>query len=174
MKSFLLASATLALSASLSFGDDSCNPHPLRPDGRMNCVLQMEGALMKASLDNSLAQQSARIEAARRRYWALSPSSPQFNQAEKDFYVLLRQKDAFYLAMSTSLSLNILFVKAGNALAALSGDTSVTDLNKIPDTLDGGIRPYARPLFARWVAALRRREDKEPPRETRRRMLRWP
>ena len=160
MKSFLLASATLALSASLSFGDDSCNPHPLRPDGRMNCVLQMEGALMKASLDNSLAQQSARIEAARRRYWALSPSSPQFNQAEKDFYVLLRQKDAFYLAMSTSLSLNILFVKAGNALAALSGDTSVTDLNKIPDTLDGGIRPYARPLFARWVAALRRREDK--------------
>ena len=38
MKSFLLASATLVLSASLAFGDDPCNPHPLRPDGRKNCL----------------------------------------------------------------------------------------------------------------------------------------
>ena len=45
MKSFLLVSATLVLSASLAFGDDPCNPHPLRPDGRKNCLLQVEPRL---------------------------------------------------------------------------------------------------------------------------------
>ena len=159
MKRFLLVSATLVLSASLAFADDPCNPHPLRPDGRPGCLVKVESALLKGAMDNSLAQQSAKIEAARQRYYALSPKSPEFSQAEKDFFDLLRAKDVFYLGMSTNLSLNIVFVKAGNALAALGGDTSVTGLNKIPNTLDGGIRPYARPLFARWVAALRRRED---------------
>src|SRR5580692_9006190 len=130
MKSFLLASSTLALSASLAFADDPCNPHPLRPDSRVNCVLPID----KAAMSSSLLQQSAKIEAARRRYYALSPKSPEFAQAEKDFYSLLQAKDAFYLGMSTSLTLNLVFVKAGNALAALGGDTSVTDLNKIPDT----------------------------------------
>ena len=51
MKSFLLASATLVLSASLAFGDDPCNPHPLRPDGQTNCLLKIESALLKSAMD---------------------------------------------------------------------------------------------------------------------------
>jgi hypothetical protein len=162
MKSFLLASATLVLSASLAFGDDPCNLHPLRPDGRKNCM-EMGAALLKSSLDNVFAKDNAKIEAARKRYYALWPNGAGIDQAEDDFLRALRQKDAYYLAMSTSMAMNLVFVKAGNALAALGGDNSLKDLNKIPDKMDGGIRPYARPLFARWVAALRRAEDKKPP-----------
>ena len=61
------------------------------------------------------------------------------------------------------MAMNMMLVKAGNALAILGGDTSLKDLNKIPDNMDGGIRPYARPLFARWVAAMRRAEDNKAP-----------
>ena len=162
MKSFLLASATLLLSASLAFGDDPCNLHPLRPDGRRNC-LQIGAALLKTSLDDVFAKDSTKIEAARKRYFALWPDGPGIDQAEEDFLRAMRQKDAYYLALSTSTVMNIVFVKAGNALAILGGDNALKDLNKVPDNLDGGIRPYARPLFARWVAALRRAEDKKPP-----------
>jgi hypothetical protein len=35
------------------------------------------------------------------------------------------------------------------------------DLKKFPNNLDGGIRPYAFPLFAAWVNALRRAEGRE-------------
>ena len=38
MKSFLLVSATLVLSASLAFGDELCNPDAFRPDGRKSCL----------------------------------------------------------------------------------------------------------------------------------------
>jgi hypothetical protein len=160
MKSFLLASVTLVLSASLVFAADPCNPHPLRPDGRNTC-LEVGAALLKASMDDVFLKDNAKIEAARRRYFALWPSGPGIDQAERDFLRALRQKDAYYLAMSTSMTMNALFVKAGNALAILGGDTSLTDLNKVPNNLDGGIRPYAKPLFARWVAAMRRAEDKK-------------
>ena len=161
MRRLLLAFATLILGATPAFGDDPCNPHPLRPDGRNNC-LQTGAAILKASLDDTFAKDNARIEAARRRYFALWPNKPGIDQAEEDFLRALRQKDAYYLAMSTSMTMNLVFVKAGNALAALGGDTSLNDLNKVPDTIDGGIRPYAKPLFARWVAAMRRAEDKKP------------
>jgi hypothetical protein len=162
MKSFLLASATLVLSASLAFGDDPCNLHPLRPDGRKNC-LEIGAAVLKTSMDDMFAKDSAKIDAARKRYFALWPNGPGIDQAERDFLRALRQKDAYYLALSTSTVMNMVLVKAGNALAVLGGDSSLKDLNKVPDNMDGGIRPYARPLFARWVAAMRRAEDKKAP-----------
>jgi hypothetical protein len=162
MKAFLLASATLVLSASLLFGADPCNQHPLRPDGQTNCLLRLESGILKASMDDVFAKDSAKIEAARRRYFALWPNSAGIDQAEEDFLRALRQKDAYYLALSTSTVMNSVFVKAGNALAILGGDTSLNDLNKVPNNMDGGIRPYAKPLFARWVAAMRRAEDKKP------------
>ena len=162
MKSFLLAFATLVLSASLAFGDDPCNLHPLRPDGRKNC-LEIGAAVLKTSMDDMFAKDSAKIEAARKRYFALWPNRPGIDQAERDFLRALRQKDAYYLALSSSTVMNMVFVKAGNALAVLGGDSSLKDLNKVPDNMDGGIRPYARPLFARWVAAMRRAEDKKAP-----------
>ena len=163
MKSFLLASATLVLSASLAFGEDPCNQHALRPDGQTNCLLKIESALLKSAMDGPFAQQSAKIEAARRRYFALWPNGPGIEQAERDFIRALRQKDTYYLALSSSMAMNMMLVKAGNALAILGGDTSLKDLNKVPDNMDGGIRPYARPLFARWVAAMRRAEDNKAP-----------
>jgi hypothetical protein len=162
MKSFLLASATLILSASAALGDDPCNLHPLRPDGRKNC-LEIGAAVLKASMDDMFAKDSAKIDAARKRYFALWPNGPGIDQAERDFLRALRQKDAYYLALSTSAVMNTVFVKAGNALAVLGGDSSLKDLDKVPDNMDGGIRPYARPLFARWVAAMRRAEDKKAP-----------
>src|SRR5579872_524677 len=160
MKSFLLASATLVLNAFPVFADDPCNLHPFRPDGRKSC-LEIGAALLKSSMDDVFAKDSAKIEAARKRYFALWPDSPGVDQAELDFKRALRQKDAYYLALSTSMVLNMAIVKAGNALAVLGGDTSLNDLNRIPDNMDGGIRPYARPLFARWVAAMRRAEDRK-------------
>ena len=163
MKSFLLASAMLALSASLALGDDPCNAHPLRPDGRTNCVLKIEAALLKSAMDSSIAQQGAKVDAARKRYFALWPNGPGIDQAETDFMRALREKDAYYLSLSSSMALNMVVVKAGNALAILGGDTSLNDLNKIPDNMDGGIWPYAKPLFARWIAAMRRAEDNKPP-----------
>jgi len=162
MKCFLLASATLVLCASIVFGQDPCNPHPLRPDGR-NACLQIGAALLKASMDDVFAKDSAKIEAARRRYYSLWPNRPGIDQAEEDFLRALRQKDAYYLALSTSSAMNLALVKAGNALAILGGDSDLKDLNKIPDNMDGGIRPYAKPLFARWIAAMKRAEDKKPP-----------
>ncbi len=161
MKSILLASATLFLSASFAFGQDPCNQHPLRPDGRNNC-LETGAAILKASLDDVFGKDTAKIEAARKRYFALWPNGAGIDQAERDFLRALRQKDAYYLAMSTSTVMNNVFVKAGNALAILGGDSDLKDLNKVPDNVDGGIRPYAKPLFARWVAAMRRAEDKKP------------
>jgi hypothetical protein len=162
MNSFLLASATLVLGASAAFGAGLCNPDVFRPDGRVSCVA-LEAGAVKAAMDYSIDQESAKIDAARKRYWALSPKTPGYDKALQDYADALREKDSYYLALSTSRTMNLYFVKAGNALAALSGDTSITDLNKIPDNLDGGLRPYARPLFARWVAALRRNEEKRPP-----------
>ncbi len=162
MKSVLLASATLVLSASLAFGQDPCNQHPLRPDGRNNC-LEIGAAILKASLDDVFGKDTAKIEAARKRYFALWPNGAGIDQAERDFLRALRQKDSYYLAMSTSTVMNNVFVKAGNALAILGGDSDLKDLNKVPDNVDGGIRPYAKPLFARWVAAMRRAEDKKAP-----------
>jgi hypothetical protein len=161
MKTFLLA-ATLLLSASLVLADDPCNKHALRPDGGTACLLRIEGGILKAGMDDMFAKDSAKIEAARRRYFALWPNGPGIDQAEEDFLRALRQKDAYYLALSTSTAMNLAFVKAGNALAILGGDTSLNDLNKVPNNMDGGIRPYAKPLFARWIAALRRAEDKKP------------
>ncbi|HEY3840282.1 MAG TPA: hypothetical protein VGL72_27100 [Bryobacteraceae bacterium] len=160
MKSFLLASAMLVLGASLAFGDGPCNPHPLRPDGRDGC-LQIGASVLKASMDDMFARDSAKIDAARKHYFALWPNGPGIDQAEDDFLRAMRQKDSYYLALSTSMAMNLALVKAGNALAILGGDTSLNDLNKVPDNMDGGIRPYAKPLFARWVAAMRRAEDKK-------------
>jgi len=161
MKSFLLASTVLVLSAPFAFADDPCNLHPLRPDGRKNCM-EIGAAVLKSSMDDMFAKDSAKIDAARKRYFALWPSGPGIDQVERDFLRALRQKDAYYLALSTSTAMNMVFVKAGNALAVLGGDNSLKDLNKVPDNMDGGIRPYARPLFARWIAAMRRAEDKKP------------
>ena len=75
MKSFLLASATLVLSGSLTFGAGPCNPDAFRPDGRVSCLAAEAGAV-KVSIDYTMAQESAKIDAARKRYWALSPNKP--------------------------------------------------------------------------------------------------
>jgi hypothetical protein len=98
---------------------------------------------------------------ARRKelYWGwFVPNNIRFNGLS-----LPAALNSYYLAMSTSTVMNNVFVKAGNALAILGGDSDLKDLNKVPDNVDGGIRPYAKPLFARWVAAMRRAEDKKAP-----------
>src|SRR5690348_11559893 len=109
MKNFLLVSALL-LSASLVFAQDPCNPHPLRPDGR-NICLEGTAALLKTSMDDVFAKDSAKIEAARKRYFALWPNGAGIDQAERDFLRAMRQKDAYYLALSTSSTMNLVFVK---------------------------------------------------------------
>lgn len=161
MRSVLLSGALVMVSAFPAIAQGPCNAHPLRPDGRNTC-LETAANLLKGSMDDVFTEDNAKIEAARKRYYALWPDRPGIDQAERDFVRALRQKDAYYLALATSKTMNLVFVKAGNALAALGGDTSLRDLDKVPDNMDGGIRPYAKPLFARWVAAMRRAEDKKP------------
>ena len=161
MRSVLLAGALAMASIVPGIAQGPCNAHPLRPDARNTC-LEAAANLLKAGMDDVFAQDNAKIEAERKRYYALWPDRPGIDQAERDFLRGLRQKDAYYLALATSQTMNMVFVKAGNALAALGGDTSLRDLDRVPDNMDGGIRPYAKPLFARWVAAMRRAEDKKP------------
>ena len=63
---------------------------PLQSDtrsGRMagkNC-LEIGAAVLKASLDDVFAKDNAKIEAARKRYFALWPNGPGIDQAERDF-----------------------------------------------------------------------------------------
>jgi hypothetical protein len=162
MANLRLVSAMLLI-AIRCFGQ--CNPHPLHPDGREPCPTiadQLSKAFDAArDFNNKVAQLNTTIAAARRRYWAAFPNGPDLNAAEKEFMNALWTKDMYYMLFAIQQGMTGDGPKMANAIAAMGGDTSVQSINKFPTNVDGGIRPYAFPLFANWVTALRRSEGRE-------------
>jgi len=161
MANLRLVSAIL-LTSIRCFGQ--CNPHPLHPDGRDPCPTiadQLSKAFDAArDFNNKVAELNATIAAARRRYWAAFPNGPELNAAEKDFMNALWTKDMYYMLFAIQQGITGDASKMANAIAITGGDLSQS-LNKFPTNVDGGIKPYAFPLFANWVGALRRSEGRE-------------
>ena len=60
-------------------------------------------------MDDVFAQESAKIDAARKRYFALWPNGPGIDQAEETSCGLFGEKDTYYLALSTSTAMNTVF-----------------------------------------------------------------
>jgi hypothetical protein len=161
MANLRLVSA-IFLTAIRSFGQ--CNPHPLHPDGREPCPT-IAGQLSKAfdaatDFNDKVAELNATIDAARRRYWAAFPNGPEVNTAEKEFMNALSDKDMYYMLFTIQQGMTGDATKVPNAIAITGGDFSQS-VNKFPTNVDGGIKPYAFPLFANWVNALRRSEGRE-------------
>ena len=164
MLSFRWFTLVLVLGAAHCFGE--CNPHPTVPNEWPPCDTAA-GALAKAgqaALDGN-GQLNTLIDPARRRYWAAVPNGPGLDAAEKEFRNLLWGKDMYYMMLAIHQGITGDVAKLANVMGIIMfGDTSaqnLNNLNKFPTNLDGGIRPYAFPLFAAWVNALRRSEGRE-------------
>src|ERR1035437_2698370 len=164
MLSFRWFTLVLVLGAAHCFGE--CNPHPTVPNEWPPCDTAA-GALAKAgqaALDGN-GQLNTLIDPARRRYLAAGPNCPGLDAAEKEFRNLLWGKDMYYMMLAIHQGITGDVAKLANVMGIIMfGDTSaqnLNNLNKFPTNLDGGIRPYAFPLFAAWVNALRRSEGRE-------------
>ncbi|HEX3747878.1 MAG TPA: hypothetical protein VHW09_28280 [Bryobacteraceae bacterium] len=142
-----------------------CNPHPFRPDGREPCAtiadLGVQALNAAADFNAKTADLNRVVEQARQRYWVLYPSAPGVDAAEKAFVGALETKDLFYAMFTLQQGMGGDVTKMANAIAVTGGDRSITSLDKFPTMVDGGIRPYAFPLFAAWINALRRSEGRE-------------
>ncbi len=114
-----------------------CDPryHWLTPS---NCQSLIEHVGQEiAALRGDIAQQSARIAAARRRFWATYPDKPGAAAARDEFGKMMYDKDAYYV-----------WIAVTNALGGAKG----ADL--IGGKMDGGISQSASPEFDDWTKAI--------------------
>jgi hypothetical protein len=159
-----LFSVALLASAAACFGQP-CNPHPLRPNLLPPCpsLLERLGEAAEAGKEfNAKVEDLNReIDAARKRFWKAFPNGPDFNAAEAAFLKALWSKDMYYLMFALPEGMNSRVSRQPNVIGMLGGLISPADIDKFPTNVDNGIRPYARPLFAGWVNALRRVEGRE-------------
>lgn len=137
-----------------------CNPNPLRPSLAAPCPTIM-GQVSKAidamrDFQRESAKATAAIQAARRAYWSVFPDGPGVKEAELRFLDLLLQKDFIYMNYALPLGMNDPVVQMANL-----GMMDIDNMGKFPRNVDDGIRPYAFPLFANWVNALRRSQGRE-------------
>ncbi len=163
MTRFRFLFALFFLSAAAAFAQ--CNPHPTVPDGRDPCP-SIADQLAKAGLaaidfNNKVAALNDVIEQARRRYWAAYPNGPGLDAAEVEFQNALWTKDMFYMMFAVHQGMTGDMAKMANAIRVTGGDLSVKSIDQFPTNVDNGIRPYAMPLFAAWVNALRRSDGRE-------------
>ncbi|MFN8006020.1 MAG: hypothetical protein U0V70_03105 [Terriglobia bacterium] len=166
---FLCLAVTLA-SAANGFGQ--CNPNPFKPDLRPPCstIADRLTQAHEAAKDyvRAVDELNKMISSARSRYWKTFPDGPGSKEAEMAFADALWQKDIYYLQLSLIEGVDgrapILtnfadMMGGGNVLLdAISGGDAY---KKFPTNVDGGIRPYAFPLFVAWAKALRRAEGRE-------------
>jgi hypothetical protein len=162
----LIALVVLLLSlagAANCFGQ--CNPDPFKWSMLPHCASIMDrlGQAASAAKDfnNQVAQLNSEIGDARDKYWKRYPDKPGYEQAELAFYEGLWNKDMYYLIFTLPAGMNDRVTRQPNIMGLLGGMVSPEDINKFPTNVDGGIRPYAFPLFANWVNALRRAEGRE-------------
>lgn len=162
--SIVLAGLFLSLAgAPECFGQ--CNPDPFKPNLLPPCPTIMDRLSQAAdaarSFNNQVAQLNSEIGDARVKYWKRYPDKPGYEEAELAFYKELWNKDMYYLMFALPAGMNDRVTRMPNVIGLLNGSVSPEDMSKFPTNADGGIRPYAFPLFANWVNALRRAEGRE-------------
>jgi hypothetical protein len=142
-----------------------CNPHPSKPNWLPPCAsfgYSLSQAIDAANEINKLtAILNHDIGDARRNLWRLYPDKPGFEAAELEFYKQLLEKDLYYLMFALQGGMSDRATRMPNVVGLLNGSVAPEDLDKFPKTVDGGIKPFAFPLFAAWVDALRRAEGRE-------------
>lgn len=159
----LLYLLTNIVSAADCFGQ--CNPHPTKPNMLPPCPSIMDSLSKAIDAANEINKQTALlnqdIDGARRNVWRLYPDKPGFEVAELAFYKQLSEKDLYYLMFALQGGMNDRVTRMPNVVGLLNGSVAPEDLDKFPKTVDGGIKPFAFPLFVAWVNALRRAEGRE-------------
>jgi len=157
MKSIRFLLIALPLLSSNLFGQ--CNPHPMKPSLLPPCatILDKLSEAMDAmqEFQRLSAKATKEIGDARARYWNLFPDRPGVDEAELAYLKQLRDKDLFYLAVALPQGVTGFSAKAPNYMM-LNMDSTEEDIKGFAHNIDNGPRPYAFPLFAEWVTALRR------------------
>ena len=141
-----------------------CNPHPLRPSMLPPCptVLDQLSKAMDASAEfkKDVGVLNNQTGDARTRFWKLFPNGPGIDAAEADFLKMLWNKDMYYLMFSLPEGVSGRTAMMPNVIG-MDLSTTSQDLSSFPKNVDGGIRPYAFPMFVQWVNALRRSEGRD-------------
>ena len=156
----------LTVLATAADGFGQCNPHPLRPSILPPCptIADRLTVAHDAAKDfvAKVDELNKNVNSARSRLWKAFPNGPGFEAAEAAFLDALSQKDMYYLMFSLQEGVNGTLPKLANYIDMMGGgNASPDDRNKFPTNVDGGIKPYAFPLFVAWVNGLRRAEGRE-------------
>jgi hypothetical protein len=140
-----------------------CNPDPFKPDLRPRCPDILDKLAKAAGLEKPpVADLNTHTDDTRRNFWRLYPDKPGYAAAELAFYLALQGKDEYYLMLALPAGMNDRVTGLPNILGPFfDGTPALEDLHKFAKNVDGGIKPYAFPLFAAWVNALRRAEGRE-------------
>ncbi len=162
MKSLRSLLFVLPAAAVHCFGQ--CNPHPLRPSMLPPCptIADQLSKAMDASAEfkKDVGVLNSQTGDARSRFWKLFPNGPGIDAAEADFLKMLWNKDMYYLMFSLPEGVSGRTAMMPNVIG-MDLSTTSQDLSSFPKNVDGGIRPYAFPMFVQWVNALRRSEGRD-------------
>ena len=161
-----LASLFAAAFAAAHPGFGQCTNNPLKQWLLPPCP-NLADALSK-SIDAArkygqiVGQFNAETGSARQRYWKafVSGPGPELDAAELVFLKQLNDKDYIYLSTALVQGIGGDATKIMSGLAIMSGTADPSTWGKFPSDIDNGIRPFAFPLFANWVDAIRRREGR--------------
>lgn len=167
MKNIRFVLPVFLLTASVCFAE-ICNDNPLRPSLLPDCPTiadKLYAAFQAAQeFNRQVDKLNAKITEARSRYWKVFPNGPGVAAAEMAFLEALQEKDLYYLLFSLQQGVNGDVVKYANAIQMTADpfgfDPRTPKDLSFPTNVDDGIRPYAFPMFASWVNALRRAEGR--------------
>jgi hypothetical protein len=147
------------------FGQCTTNPwkqflYPLCPTVTGTLSKMIDAAQQYSKIVRAF---NAEIASARQRYWKAFANGPgpELDAAELTFLSLLNEKDLIYLQTGLMQGMGGDITKIVGAIGIFSGTADASSWGKFPSDIDGGIRPYAFPLFGNWVEAIRRREGRE-------------
>ncbi|MGC9971950.1 MAG: hypothetical protein ABSE56_15330 [Bryobacteraceae bacterium] len=151
------------LTMGVGFGQ-TCNQNPLKPSILPPCatIADLLSRAMDASREfkKDIGILNGEVGDARSRYWKLFPNGPGITAAETAFLSQLQYKDLYYLMFALQEGVTGRTAMLANVIG-MDATTTSQDLSKFPTNVDGGIRPFAFPLFVAWVDALRRSEGRD-------------
>jgi hypothetical protein len=159
---WILALLTLAPAVSHAL----CNPNSLRPNLLEPCPTlpdQLTAARDAAQqFVGAIDKQAAEIAAARARFFKEFPNGAGYADAEAKFLEALTGKDMTYLQFALPMGMDSDLPKLVNFMDMMGGGNTLLtgEWRKFPAMLDGGVRPYAFPLFVNWVRAMRAAEGR--------------
>jgi len=152
--------AILALAGTCLADDVNCSSSGIRPGVVPPCPSIMDNVSRAIDRMQDFQRESAKmtaaIQAARRAYWKVFPDGPGVKAAELTFLQVLMEKDFTYVNYALPLGMSDPVVQIANV-----GMMDMDNMGKFPRNVDDGIRPYAFPLFANWITALRRSQGRE-------------